>query len=210
MPFFSFKSKRTDLKYRPSDAPPEWTPAPEHTHTLGLYSEATENDYESAEQFCNTYPVEGAKLLPSYVVDRINSEGCKAWKLQWPATRFVGEIKDSGEKGGDSTILVKTKKECKDVCILSDLPLMAGRYDIQGKLGVYYEVKIHKMKGIIAIGESTVRYLCTPPTHFGHRYCMQTVPRMEVSWVEPTECRPTPRRYAQILRRSKRWSRLYP
>ena len=49
--------------------------------------------------------------------------------------------------------------QCKDVCLLSDLPMMAGLYDVQGKIGVYYEILIHRMDGIIAIGMPV--HLCT-------------------------------------------------
>jgi len=65
----------------------------------------------------------------------------------------------SGSKpvGGDGSgplgvVNVQTRPECKDVCLLSDLPIMAGLYDVQGKSGVYYEVHIDRMDGIIAIG----------------------------------------------------------
>ena len=47
---------------------------------------------------------------------------------------------------------VVTDKRCKDVCIFSNLPIIAGLYDIKGKQGVYYEVVIRKMGGIIAVG----------------------------------------------------------
>ena len=48
---------------------------------------------------------------------------------------------------------METSLECKDVCLLSDLPIVAGLYDIKGKTGIYYEVQIDRMDGIIAIGE---------------------------------------------------------
>ena len=35
---------------------------------------------------------------------------------------------------------------------MSDLPLMAGLYDIHGRRGVYYEVRVNKMEGVVAIG----------------------------------------------------------
>ena len=48
---------------------------------------------------------------------------------------------------------IRTDKRTKDTCLLSDLPILAGLYDLQGKTGVYFEVYIQKMVGIIAIGE---------------------------------------------------------
>lgn len=47
---------------------------------------------------------------------------------------------------------VSTAADCGDTCILSSLPILGGVYDIGGKAGVYFEVTILKMKGIIAIG----------------------------------------------------------
>ena len=66
--------------------------------------------------------------------------------------RFDGSV-ESGTKEGAGVTRVVTGKRCRDVCIFSDLPIMAGLYDIKGKQGVYYEVIIRKMGGIIAIGE---------------------------------------------------------
>jgi Ran-binding protein 9/10 len=65
--------------------------------------------------------------------------------------RFVGYVQ-SGNKGRPAVIKVQTMPQCKDVCLLSDLTMMAGLYDVQGKVGVYYEILIHRMDGIIAIG----------------------------------------------------------
>lgn len=39
-------------------------------------------------------------------------------------------------------------------CLLSNLPVIAGLYDIKGKTGIYYEVQINRMDGFVAIGES--------------------------------------------------------
>ncbi|CAL1712219.1 unnamed protein product [Somion occarium] len=160
MPLFAFRSRHGKQKETNFlDAPPEWAPAPETSHTLGLYNEATDDEYESAERFCEHYPVDQPKLLPSDIVERIESEGCKAWKLEWPRSpRFVGHVEDTGEKGGNSAVSVMSKKECRDTCLFSDLPILAGLYDIQGKSGVYYEVVVHKMEGIIAIGTACRPY----------------------------------------------------
>jgi hypothetical protein len=47
---------------------------------------------------------------------------------------------------------VCTQKRCRDTCIMSNLPLMAGLYDIHGRRGIYYEVRVRMMEGVIAIG----------------------------------------------------------
>lgn len=143
-----------------AEAPPGWTPAPEQSHTLGLFNEATDDEYESAEAFCARYPVEPAKLLPSDVVDRIDTEGCKAWTMDWPhSARFVGRVQD-GEKGSPAVTRVTTGDKCCDVCLLSNLPILAGLYEIQGKSGVYYEVAVKKMAGIIALGACSICNIC--------------------------------------------------
>ncbi|GBE83243.1 hypothetical protein SCP_0502910 [Sparassis crispa] len=137
----------------PPGPPPHWQPAPERSHTFGLLNEATKDEYEAALDFCARNAPEPPRLLPSHIVDRIDAEGCRTWTLQWPRSpRFVGNTQNSSEKGGSSVVKVVTEKSCMDVCLLSDLPLLAGLYDIQGKSGVYYEILIHKMDGIIAVG----------------------------------------------------------
>ena len=136
----------------PSDLPPGWTPAAEQSHTYGLRNEATDDEYESAVRFCRQNPVQAPKLLSSELVERINIAGCRLWTLDQPSSsRFVGQVVGGGEKGSDTTRVV-TSETCGDVCLMSNLPLLAGLYDIQGKSGVYYEVCIRRMDGIIAIG----------------------------------------------------------
>lgn len=55
-------------------------------------------------------------------------------------------------KGGLGVVRIQTEPACKDVCLLSDLPILAGLYDTHGKTGIYYEIYVHRMDGIIAIG----------------------------------------------------------
>jgi hypothetical protein len=93
-------------------------------------------------------------MIPSDAVDRINAIGCKAWGIEVPTSpRFVGSVQNLNDsKGGSGVVRIQTGAACKDVCLLSDLPILAGLYDTQGKTGVYYEIYIHRMEGIIAIG----------------------------------------------------------
>ncbi|KZT23403.1 hypothetical protein NEOLEDRAFT_1136451, partial [Neolentinus lepideus HHB14362 ss-1] len=143
---------------RSTQAPPEWTPASETIHAFGLYNEAPEDEYESAEEFCDTYPAEAPKLLPSDVVERINVQGCSAWAVNWQSTpRFVGRI-DNEPKRGTGTLRISTESECQTTCLLSDLPIAAGLYEIQGKAGVYFEIMVHQMDGILAIGTACRPY----------------------------------------------------
>lgn len=142
----------------PSGPPPGWTPAPEQSHTYGLRNEATDDEYESAEAFCRQYPAETPKLLSSETVERIDVAGCRLWTLEQPrSARFIGRVTGGGEKGSGTTKVV-TSEKCGDVCLMSNLPLLAGLYDTQGKSGVYYEICIHRMDGIIAIGTASKPY----------------------------------------------------
>ena len=144
--------------------PPGWTPAPERSHTLGLHKEATDADYEAARAFCAQHPMEAPRLLSSDVVDRVDAEGCKVWTMEWPSSpRFVGHIQDGGEKGATEVTKIVTDEKCKDVSLFSNLPILAGLYEIQGKTGVYYEVHVKKMAGIVAIGTR----LLVPPRYRG-------------------------------------------
>lgn len=152
-----------------SSAPPQWVPAPEPSvspypfpsltlahlslqHKWGKWNEAPEEEFDAAVEFCREYPVQPPRLLPSEAVDRINEVGCRAWGIDYPASpRFAGHIL-SDSKGGPAVVTIQTQPECKDVSLLSNLPIIAGLYDIQGKEGVYYEILINRMDGIIAIG----------------------------------------------------------
>lgn len=151
---------------RPVEAPPAWTPAPEQSHTWGLRSDVPADEFEAAEEFCERYPMESPRLLSSSIVERIEVEGSKLWTMERPiSSRFVGQIVyDGGEKGRSVTRVV-TKKSCGDVCLMSNLPLLAGLYEIQGKSGVYYEICIRRMDGIIAIGMHIQVQLTTQHSH---------------------------------------------
>lgn len=167
------KGKYTQKQYAPPAgpppgvdlaSPPKWEPAPEQRHTLGLYAEATEDEFESAQQFCAAYPPERPRLLPSEAVERIDAVGCRAWQIELPRSpRFRGDIYNvAGDQkggGGSDVVRVVTEAACQDVCLMSDLPILAGLYDVHGKLGVYYEVKVLRMDGLIAIGRFSTHLL---------------------------------------------------
>lgn len=162
-----FKSSRypgssSRTSYRPSGpAPPQWAPAPERSHTLGLYNEAEVDDFERAEEFCRAHPPNLPRLLASDTIERIASQHGAIWCLEWPnSSRFVGRV-ESDFKGTNSVSNSKviTDERCKDVCLLSNLPLMAGLYDVSRKTkGVYYEVQVNRMDGVIAIGTSNCSF----------------------------------------------------
>ncbi|KAG5648778.1 hypothetical protein DXG03_000127 [Asterophora parasitica] len=164
------------------DAPPGWAPAPEQSvrklyaaihslntnthiqHQWGQRAEATEEDYQAAEEFCNRYTVEAPRLLSSDTVERISASGCKAWGLEIPQTRrFVGTVQNPSDSKSDAhRVHVKTGSACRETCILSDLPILAGLYDVKGKHGVYYEVEILEMDvekdGVVAVGTACRPY----------------------------------------------------
>ena len=173
------KDKATESHHHGS-APPEWTPAIENTHEHGKYQDATFDEYEEAERFCARHHVERPKLLPSEVVEGLSQGGCRLWGMKYPSSRrFKGHVGSGAEKEGAGVTKVVTDTKCKDVCIFSSLPIMAGLYDTQGKQGVYYEVVVREMKGIIAIGNppnhpAIPRRCFTDPVH--NRFCMSPVP----------------------------------
>ena len=165
-------------------APPAWEPAPERSHRLGLFDEASDEDWESAEVYCATHPPVSPRMLASDVIDRIRLLGCRAWGLEHPTTpRFVGRI-DEGNQGNGVVGIWKvcTQENCKDICLLSDLPVMAGLYDIRGKRGIYYEVRVNKMEGTVAIGTSLVIILVAEGFHDHQLKCLDT----------GTACKPYP------------------
>ncbi|KAF5326603.1 hypothetical protein D9611_000882 [Ephemerocybe angulata] len=163
----SLKGKLKDLSHHDQGAgsstdapPPEWSAAPEISHKWGKWNEAPDEEYQAGEDFCNEYPPLAPRLLPSELVDKINTLGCKAWGIQWPTTpRFSGHIQEAADtKGGPAVTTVTTTAKCKDTCLLSDMPILAGLYEVQGKTGVYYEVLVQKMTGFIAIGTACRPY----------------------------------------------------
>jgi len=173
MPSTLFRRCRTPAEERHS--PPAWNPAPEKSHALGLFNEATDDDWERAEAFCRTHPPTPPKLLASDVIDRIRVLGCTAWSLERPIdARFMGHV----ERGDRiNTWTAPTEKRCRDSCVMSDLPLMAGLYDIHGRRGIYYEVRVNRMDGVLAIGtlpesyffESYFSYTSQIPSAFSDR-----------------------------------------
>ncbi|EIN04402.1 hypothetical protein PUNSTDRAFT_76230 [Punctularia strigosozonata HHB-11173 SS5] len=95
--------------------PPEWTAAPEQSYADGLYNEASDADYEAAEQFCSDHPPDLPKLLPSHAIDRISAVGCAAWGLDWPnSRRFIGRISNASKAKGRQAV---TRVETEDTCI---------------------------------------------------------------------------------------------
>jgi len=173
----SDKGKAKESRY--SDAlPPQWTPAAEQSHTYGKYEDAAFDEYEEAERYCARYPVEKPKLLPSVMAERLSQEGCKPWGMSLPSSRrFKGRVESGTDKGGAGVTKVVTDRKCKDVCIFSDLPIMAGLYDTRGKQGIYYEVVIRKMEGIIAIGDSCFKSTVSTLANAAHdRDHMSSVP----------------------------------
>lgn len=193
-------------RHRPAEErhpPPAWNPAPERSHTLGLFDEASDDDWEQAEAFCTAHPPTPPKLLASDVIDRIRALGCAAWDLERPADpHFVGHVErcdqiKPGSSGG-GTWKVRTEKRCRDSCVMSDLPLMAGLYDIHGRRGVYYEVRVNRMDGVVAIGTSLTVHSQIPSAFSprsaiaaqlnvnSNRYGMQTIPVLASARVEPS------------------------
>lgn len=149
------KGKNVDRTPADDSLPPEWTPAAEESRKDGLYNEAPEDEFEEAERFCEANPVDPPRFLASYDVDHIRASGARAWGLVQPSlTRFRGKVLnvDAERKGGKKVVEVITERGCGDTCVLSNFPILGGVYDIQGKEGVYFEVTMLKMEGIVAIG----------------------------------------------------------
>ncbi|PBK69071.1 hypothetical protein ARMSODRAFT_957385 [Armillaria solidipes] len=147
----------------PTQAPPQWSAAPEVPYEYGLYNEAPGQEYDDAEEFCDKYPVQPPRIMPSYVVDKISNNGSRSWGIDIPppGSRFSGTIYNIDPKPDSkapSVVRVRTNKKCLDYCLFSDLPVMAGLYETPGKVGFYYEILIHRMDGFIAVGTACQPY----------------------------------------------------
>ncbi|KAG6868762.1 hypothetical protein C0993_011031 [Termitomyces sp. T159_Od127] len=156
-----FGSGKSKTNQSLPEQPPQWAPAPETSHKLGLVNEAPEQEFEAAEVFCATYPIEPPHLLPTYVIERINAVGCKVWGLETPRlSRFIGSIRNPEDAKNEAAVArVETSPNCGDTCILSNYPLVAGLYEFKGKQGAYYEVSIIELieEGFVAVGKVLVR-----------------------------------------------------
>lgn len=141
-------------------------------HRLGLFRDVPEGEFEAAEEFCATVPLEAPRILPSHQIECINTIGARAWGIA-PAeqgSRFAGVVthgpRDGKEKDikAPGTVRVQTDARCGDYCLMSDLPIMAGNYTIPGKVGVYYEILIHRMdpNGFISIGTNILLVIRMP------------------------------------------------
>ncbi|KAA1469608.1 hypothetical protein DENSPDRAFT_633041 [Dentipellis sp. KUC8613] len=146
----------------PAAPPPAWEPAPEATHAHGLFHEASEDDYERAEAFTRHTPEAPPRLLASETLEAIRERGPGVWTLEWPRAepgRFVGRV-DADVKGARvaGATRVRTEAACRDVCLLSNLPLVAGCYGVNRQKGVYFEVQVNRMEGVIAVGTACRPY----------------------------------------------------
>ncbi|KIK57085.1 hypothetical protein GYMLUDRAFT_46706 [Collybiopsis luxurians FD-317 M1] len=182
-----FKHLKSHTSRNDDAKPPEWTPAPEISHTDGKYDDAPDEEYQDGISYCLTYPLCPPALVPTHAIDRIRSEGARAWGLDDPFTplplssstqdphyfstlylnRFSGFIRNiPPDSKSQSVVRVSTNENCKDYCLLSDLPIAAGLYDTFGRRGVYFEVVIHEMDAPTSF--VTVGTACKPYPTFRH------------------------------------------
>lgn len=151
----------------PSPPPPPWTSAAEQSYEYGRFNEALQQDCNKADVFCARNAVEPSRLLPTTDVDRITAEGTNAWGLEFYITdptfmqrqTFHGSIANQSKlpSGTGVGTKVETTRECKDCCLISNFPFISGLYHrtLGHDKGVYFEVTIHKMNGVIALGHCT-------------------------------------------------------
>lgn len=128
------------------------------------YMDPQSNEYLAATMLFNCHPNAGEpKPLPKEMVKRLPQEGPKLWKLNEPLNDlFKGKIESGTNESLGGVTRVVTDATCEDSCLWSNLPIMAGLYDTGKKEGVYFEVKINDMKGVIGIGNPTLSLVCGP------------------------------------------------
>jgi len=95
--------------------------------------------------------------LPLNVERDIASYGCKLYAIAIPPAdgamkdRFQGHVV-LPPRCAYGTSEVVTKRGCEDVSLLSNFPLHFGLYDRSNLRGVYYEITVGEMNGVIALG----------------------------------------------------------
>lgn len=165
--------------------PPPWTAGVEAVHEWGLLSDAPDCEYKAGEEFCNDVEnaVDTPHPLRSYQIDDIREKRGAAWCMEppqiplWSGISAFPALKQprwSGTVDPTSAHIV-TSSYCKSVCLLSNLPLIGHYYNVssESKGGVYYEVKIMQMAGVISIGKFSFLYIGSfyrPITRL--RYCL--------------------------------------
>ncbi|KAF9028529.1 hypothetical protein BDP27DRAFT_1327300 [Rhodocollybia butyracea] len=116
---------------------------------LGQFNEASDQEYQDGRSFCLEYPLLPPSLVPSHIIDRIKSDGAKAWGLATPPAshyRFSGSVENIiPDSKGQDIVHVSTTRLCKDYCLVSNLPIAVGMYDTFGRDGVYFEIVIQEM-----------------------------------------------------------------
>jgi Ran-binding protein 9/10 len=125
----------------------------------GKYSDAPEDEMGAAEEWSNEHFLEEPRILEAHVVERIKAEGARAWSLEFRSDYCIYRDRWTGtiERSSQGLITVSSTASCKDVSLLSTIPLRAGQYKpIKGNFGAYYEVTILKMgtEANISIGRS--------------------------------------------------------
>jgi len=139
-----------------SNALPQWSAASEPSHQWGLLADAPEDEFKQAENFCERYALDPPRLLSSEMIDQIKTQGISVWTLDRPRLqRFSGTI----QPRFGPMVRVITAQNCGDTCMMSNLPIIGGLYSIPNdQIGVYYEIKINYMNGLIAIGTACKPY----------------------------------------------------
>lgn len=165
-------------------------------------------DCDRADQFCAWTALEPARPLPSTDIDRIARESCNAWGLDFRITdpssvqreTFQGTIHNQSKfRGTGIVIKVKTTKACKDCCLVNTLPFICGLYHrppVRGR-GVYFELTIQKMNGVIALVDCHFRSGYASLNDILDRHRLLALSALQISRVAP--CTPSGR-HAQVLR----------
>ncbi len=156
--------------------PPTYEALQQPSHTFGLYNEANDDDFEWAKEWMESVgeiPADPQRFHPNVERD-IASYGCKLYRLVQPPREGALEDRFQGHvvlppQCAYGTSEVVTKRGCKDVCLLSNFPLHFGMYDRSELRGVYYEITVEKMKGVIALGEY-IHIIILLATQFTHRF----------------------------------------
>ncbi|KAJ7094742.1 hypothetical protein B0H15DRAFT_904803 [Mycena belliarum] len=158
----------SDLRYNPPQGPPP-LPPPQYAAGSGTSHEAsdlnaTEDDYEVADLFCERNP---AIFLAKIVSTEDRALDVDQWGLvsraadahlervpRGPVMRsiHIEKMEKSHWRGLNHHLLLLRRdttgahyENRGDACLTSNLPIIAGQYSTVAKRGVYFEVKIHNL-----------------------------------------------------------------
>ncbi|KAJ7573206.1 hypothetical protein C8J56DRAFT_840580 [Mycena floridula] len=166
---------------------PIWSPRAERL--LKEYSEWKKNHLPGKPD--TKFPPDSSQVVIAGSLDKVRDEAAWAWGFNTPQTQDqytnnldvlfleIATPRDGGFHGSihnpvygaqaPGVVRITTLSTTTDTCLLSNLPLIGGRYKISpNKQGIYYEVRILEMEDAVGVGLACRPYPAWYQPGWGH------------------------------------------